>query len=1175
MTFTENLESAKNGNRRSYGMLCNEFADKLYSVAFLVLDSSDDAENAVKSAFDDGFRAIERINDDSHLCAWLSRELTKHVVAKLKEYRAENRTVSGGDCPEKQIFCRLNDLDRLVCALNLAFGYKIKEITVITGLKEETAERKLNDSDKKLGKDKPTIVSFLENIKAPDSLITKMPKVHDLTVEIDSSVDEEMIGEMERIAALAEAEENGTAVPENPRLIRFQPAEEPPEEKLSEPEKHQKIQFIPPEQAFSDIKFQPKQDESVEEMSSAPVAEESERVVAPAEEEKSAPPVSEEVPVTAEEKQEISAPVEPEKPAAEEIAPPVSEEAPAPAEEKQEISAPAEPEKPAAEEKSTPIKEIDAKTFINVITAQKIKGSEFLKLMGNTRISNSAYREIEQNPNLTKDRLVELLEQSPLTSEDYVKILTAVKQRSELLSKKEEADRKREQAGLFTLNKPRDAASAKHELQPVPTSDTIAFAANDTAKLISIEEPRQAKAEPQIAAEEPVAPEIKEEPKAPLQNKTDEKPFIPEVKVDVSEDDEPYNPFADKQPAPEKVISPEPETGKREKYKGREYFIDDDVYYPGVNNGKIIFCAVCAVLLIAGSFGIRYLTTGSFLPTDSPVSIINHEKEEKLPEEYLSNEDIYEAISKLEAVVTRKESGYYRADSKPYEEILTKDFAESGDMIYIFSNGKILGYNLTAENPFLHKELAVDEERGFLGFAASGDKLYLLFEDEYTEQIAYTKTNTAEDGTVTSEDITAEIKRGRVTAECYDKDFSLLYKYEQDGDFVNLKANEDSISVATAINTADGAVSQAEKTYLPSYSLGETRKYVNFDSITVPDGIKYSGFTVIGTVSGGEARVSAVLGGQNGYVEFENDECQVVIPDKNQTFNEIFRFVGSNLTFVSSETYTGECYGTEFINESGDIITAYDSVNLCTTVMKKNGEEFISVSGIGAGESLAGVSYTDKYAYIVTENAEKSAMLYCVDISGTELTAAEADSEAVYTERLKKFGDKLIGMTVEADEDGNRTGLKLAVYGYDEGLDEKRSAVITVDENTAAEYLRYLSGDAEISNLRIAVDETSTMAAVSAVYFDGISEIERILCYKDDGSALNVTTDLLLFDTRSDYRFLAIRGNILYVITDKSVITVNAETGAPLGYFNEEMNSESTEITEDTAESADDSAIIE
>ena len=61
MTFTENLESAKNGNRRSYGMLCNEYADNLYAVAIIVLDTGSDGETAVFNAFEDGFRKYHEI----------------------------------------------------------------------------------------------------------------------------------------------------------------------------------------------------------------------------------------------------------------------------------------------------------------------------------------------------------------------------------------------------------------------------------------------------------------------------------------------------------------------------------------------------------------------------------------------------------------------------------------------------------------------------------------------------------------------------------------------------------------------------------------------------------------------------------------------------------------------------------------------------------------------------------------------------------------------------------------------------------------------------------------------------------------------------------------------------------------------------------------------------------
>lgn len=1108
MNVTENLKQAKDGNKNAYGMLCNNFADRLYGIAFLVLDNSDDAKEAVKNAFDDGFHSIERINDENHLCAWLSRELTKYIVAKLKEYRAEGKTVSGGNIPEKEIFCRLNDLDRLVSALNLAFEYKLREISVITGLKEETVERKLNDSDKKLGKNKALIEAFIKSIKAPDELITKPPRVHDLTVEIDKTDDDGLISEMERIAAFAEAAENSSLVEEkpveSPRIIKFEPpeSEEKGEEDLKPAPKTEKAVKI----NFADIS---------EPVSSKPVEPEEKEKILP----------------------EVKAEPIPEKPVSEVKEEPVPEEKAV-----KEVKAEPAPEK-AEVNAQPPKKEIDAKTFINVITAQHIKGSDFLKLMGNTRISNSAYREIEQNPNLTKDRLVELLEESPLTSEDYYKVLTAVKQRNEMLAKKEEAKKHLREAGLFT-------ASGKRVKEPEPEIeasflDTKSFSLSGQP----LEDSSEEKPEPKSGS---VPEKLKLEAKT---SETQNIPYTPDISLaednepDDEEDDEPETVAEEKPEVMSQKADSEQQTGRREKYKGREYFIDDDVYYPGVNNGKLIFAAVCAVLLIGGSFGIRYLVTGSLLPSDNPVSAFAESQMPKLPVEYLSNDDIYTAIAVLEAKTDKKETEYLKADGKAYEEAITKDFSRVGDKIYYINDGKILIYDLSSEAPNIFNELSIDETREFLGFTATENGIYMLYSDKYTESIPYSITKTADDGTVSTEELTKDIERNRVTVEYYEN-LALSYTYSQDGVFESLKLNESSVTIATNINTSGSAVKEAGKTYLPSYSLNGEAYNIGFEAITVPADIRYNGFTVIGTASRNEARAYAVLGGSDGYVDFNNDECTVILPDKNRTISEKFRFIGSSLEKVSSETYTGECFGTECINEDGTVITAYDSENSCILVQKKNGEEYLTISGIGTGEAPKSVAYTDKNAYIITETADGMDKLYSVDISGTELIHATADLTAVYSDKLKAYGDELVGLSVEADGEGNRTGLKLSVYSYENGLKEKRSVTITLDENTDSEYIRYLTADAEANNLRIATDKENGYIAVSTVYFDGISEIERILCYKDDGNSLTNTTDLLLFDIRSDYRILAFRENLLYIITEASVITADPETGEPTGYFN-------------------------
>lgn len=85
MSYKELLESAKSGNRPDYDILCGNMADDIYRVAYLTLMNKPDAENAVKAAFSDGYGSIARINDLPHLKAWILRELTKNIVAKLKE----------------------------------------------------------------------------------------------------------------------------------------------------------------------------------------------------------------------------------------------------------------------------------------------------------------------------------------------------------------------------------------------------------------------------------------------------------------------------------------------------------------------------------------------------------------------------------------------------------------------------------------------------------------------------------------------------------------------------------------------------------------------------------------------------------------------------------------------------------------------------------------------------------------------------------------------------------------------------------------------------------------------------------------------------------------------------------------------------------------------------------
>lgn len=1008
MTAAEKLERAKSGDRSAYDLLCADSADRLYAAAVLALGRPEDARDAVKNAFRDGYAQIAQIRDGAHLQAWLSRELTKHLVARIKEYRAEGIKPSGEDR-----FSNLPSLDRIVCAIAYAFHYNIHEISVITGLKEETVEKKLSDSEKKLGEEKAAVLRKLEELRFPEE------KQKKLSVPSPSGV--------------------------RPNQI------EPPA-----PEKD----------------------------------------------------------LTAKEKARSSG-------------------------EKSDAPAPAAETGTAAGGKP-----LDAKTFIGVISGQRITGKEFLQLIGNTRISNDVYREIQENPNLTKGRLIELLENSPLTSEDYYKLLSAIKRRNELLEwkekKEQEQRRQTKQAGLFTMERKKSAPAQNKKETRVEKTGPFTPPIN-TAVLgqLSGEEPeepekkkKRGRSEDTGAFTPPIntamlgqlSGEESEEPEKKKKRGRSEEtgafpPPVDPAALGRRPGEEPERSAPRKKPdAPaSEVFRPtvpdlgdddEAESPRREKYKGKEFFIDDDVYYRGVNNGKLAFCAVCAALLIAGSFGIRFLTTGTALPTEKETL---DEPPPSVPTVTIeSAADVLAAAAEMKSRVQKNTLQPYRTGAQPYSEPLTDDFRAAGDSLYFLRQGAIRAVTLSPEAPRVSAELPLSADGDLIGFTAYEDRVCLVYDEEGAS----------------------------VRVEVYDKALSPIETYRQDGRYSALWIGDGIFTLVTSVTPAGG------HTVLPSYRIGETKQTLGVEEILIADNAVCGGFSVIGTVSGGEPRVSAVLGGYDTYAAFDGDRITLLLPDWNTTHLIRLRRIGTGTELLSQETVRGECYGADCLSAEGDCIVSYNSAEGMLIAQKKTEEGYARLEGFAEGERLSGVSYLDGMAYIVTET-ENETKLYCVDFTGEEPMAAEANPNAVYYEKLSGFGENLIGLSAESDADGKRTALLLSIYGYgkESGLSVLRSARIGVDENTAPEYARYLSGDAEENNERIAVSEDGKYAAVSYVAFDGISEIERFVCFADNGLSLDKTAELSFYDIQSKDRIVAIRDGILYAVTDHRITTVDLATG--------------------------------
>ncbi len=406
MTFAEKLDRARSGSRAAYESLCLGSVDSLYTAALIALKNGSAAENAVKSAINDGYAGISRIKDERHLRSWLVHELTKHIVEKLKEFKASgiSNKVSGKFAATDI----LPDVERLVFSVSACFGYGTKELSVLTGMSESAAAEKLASAGQRLGPEYKSLTAAARENKAPEMLTDKYRM-------FDESL--ERIKQEEQPAPEPAPEPKAEEAPFL-QEIPMQPKSNVPDNyssrqlpSLHEIEEEQKKQQEELPQNGTSAASEP-----AEQSSGAENTAEFSISGKHGDEE-------EEVSVFADENAELAA-----LPAGQSASEMFSVDE-------------------SSDNDNPPV--INAETFIGVVSAEQIKGSEFLRLIGNTRISNNVYREIEQNPRLTKKRLIELLEQSPLNDADYIKLLTAIKHRREIINAKEESRLIHERAGLF------------------------------------------------------------------------------------------------------------------------------------------------------------------------------------------------------------------------------------------------------------------------------------------------------------------------------------------------------------------------------------------------------------------------------------------------------------------------------------------------------------------------------------------------------------------------------------------------------------------------------------------------------------------------------------------------------------------------------------------------------
>jgi RNA polymerase sigma-70 factor (ECF subfamily) len=155
------VEAAARGDHEAFEVLATSAGDRLYSVARLILRTSDLAEDAVQEALVRAWRQLPSLRDPDKFDAWLHRLVVNACADQGRQMRRWSQQVrplvvepsirddTGTIADREQLergFQRLKPEQRAVIVLHFYSGFSAAEIAGILGIPEGTARSRLHYS---------------------------------------------------------------------------------------------------------------------------------------------------------------------------------------------------------------------------------------------------------------------------------------------------------------------------------------------------------------------------------------------------------------------------------------------------------------------------------------------------------------------------------------------------------------------------------------------------------------------------------------------------------------------------------------------------------------------------------------------------------------------------------------------------------------------------------------------------------------------------------------------------------------------------------------------------------------------------------------------------------------------------------------------------------------------
>lgn len=132
----------------------------MYRFALYTLKNRQEAEDAVSEAVLDAWKAIETLKKEESFRGWIFKILSSKCRRRLKSYLnrmyelpedlAWRERDTSEDMDVRAAFYKLNDVERLILALNLFAGYTSREIGEMLDINENTVRSRQSRALKKM-----------------------------------------------------------------------------------------------------------------------------------------------------------------------------------------------------------------------------------------------------------------------------------------------------------------------------------------------------------------------------------------------------------------------------------------------------------------------------------------------------------------------------------------------------------------------------------------------------------------------------------------------------------------------------------------------------------------------------------------------------------------------------------------------------------------------------------------------------------------------------------------------------------------------------------------------------------------------------------------------------------------------------------------------------------------